>query len=56
MGTGVLVGTDRDRIEEEASRLLTDEAWVKSFSNRGTPFGDGNASSRIVSAIEAFFV
>jgi UDP-N-acetylglucosamine 2-epimerase (non-hydrolysing) len=54
-GTGVLVGTDRTRIEEEASRLLTDGPWLNSFSNRGMPFGDGNASARIVSAIENYF-
>ncbi|MDR3232049.1 MAG: UDP-N-acetylglucosamine 2-epimerase (non-hydrolyzing) [Synergistaceae bacterium] len=55
MGTGVLVGTNRERIGEEASRLLTDSAWFASFSERGMPFGDGSASKRIVNVIGKYF-
>jgi len=56
-GTGVLVGTDRRRIEEEALRLLEDEGYRESFAKRGEncPFGDGKASERIVHAIEGYF-
>jgi UDP-N-acetylglucosamine 2-epimerase (non-hydrolysing) len=51
-GTGVLVGTDRERIEREALRLLEDGAYRRSFAERGTPFGDGKASQRIVDIIK----
>jgi UDP-N-acetylglucosamine 2-epimerase (non-hydrolysing) len=54
-GTGVLVGTDRNRIEGEALRLLEDEPYRKSFAERGSPFGDGEASSRIRTVIRDHF-
>jgi UDP-N-acetylglucosamine 2-epimerase (non-hydrolysing) len=55
-GTGVLVGTSRKRIEEEAFRLLEDSDYRASFRKRDTgTFGDGKASERIVSAIKNFF-
>ncbi len=51
-GTAVLVGTDKDKIVREVSRLLTDnEAW-KSMSEKKNPFGDGQSSCRIVEYIE----
>ncbi|MDR1620760.1 MAG: UDP-N-acetylglucosamine 2-epimerase (non-hydrolyzing) [Synergistaceae bacterium] len=55
VGTGVLVGTDRRRIEKEALRLLEDRAYRESFANREAPFGDGNASARILDAIKKYF-
>ena len=51
LGTGVLVGTDPDKILGEARRLLDDAAYRESFSNRGTPFGDGRACERIAGII-----
>jgi UDP-N-acetylglucosamine 2-epimerase (non-hydrolysing) len=54
-GTGVLVGTDGERIDKEASRLLTDASWLASFSKRGMPFGDGSASRRILDVIGEYF-
>ena len=56
-GTGVLVGTDRQRIEKEALRILEDEAYRGSLAGRGDqcPFGDGNASARILHAVEDYF-
>ncbi|MDR1730701.1 MAG: UDP-N-acetylglucosamine 2-epimerase (non-hydrolyzing) [Synergistaceae bacterium] len=54
-GTGRLVGTKRERIGEEASRLLNDPSWLASFSERGMPFGDGTASERILEVIEKYF-
>jgi UDP-N-acetylglucosamine 2-epimerase (non-hydrolysing) len=53
-GTGVLVGTDGDRIEREASRLFEDEAYRASFGNRGSPFGDGRAGERIAGIIKDY--
>ncbi|RRD64760.1 non-hydrolyzing UDP-N-acetylglucosamine 2-epimerase [Fretibacterium sp. OH1220_COT-178] len=46
-GTGVLVGTRPDAILRESLRLLEDPAYRAVFSERGMPFGDGRASSKI---------
>ncbi|MDR2137183.1 MAG: UDP-N-acetylglucosamine 2-epimerase (non-hydrolyzing) [Synergistaceae bacterium] len=54
-GTGVLVGTDRKRIEGEALRLLEDAPYRRSFEGRGTPFGDGKASRRILDVVREYF-
>lgn len=50
-GTVRLIGTDRDRVYEETKRLLTDKAAYDAMSNAVNPYGDGQASSRIVQAI-----
>ncbi|MDR1049246.1 MAG: UDP-N-acetylglucosamine 2-epimerase (non-hydrolyzing) [Synergistaceae bacterium] len=51
-GTGLLVGTDRDRIEKEALRLIEDEPYRASFAARSSPFGDGRAAERISSLLK----
>ena len=53
-GTSRLVGTDKERIVSEASRLLQDRAHYERMSNGVNPFGDGKASDRIVQAIRCF--
>jgi len=50
-GTLVLVGTDGEKIYNEATRLLNDEAAYKKMAQTPNPFGDGNASERIIEAI-----
>ena len=50
-GTLVLVGTDKNAIYNEATRLLTDDAAYKKMASIPNPFGDGKASQRIVDAI-----
>ena len=47
-GTVILVGTDRQRIVAEASRLLNDIDAYKSMSLAHNPYGDGKAVERIV--------
>lgn len=47
-GTALLVGTDPRRIASEAARLLNDEAHYHRMSHAHNPFGDGNASQRIL--------
>jgi UDP-N-acetylglucosamine 2-epimerase len=47
-GTAVLVGTQRDRIIEAASRLLNDRAAHDRMRSTQNPFGDGKAAERIV--------
>ena len=47
-GTARLVGTDPTEIASEASRLLEDSAAYSAMSRAVNPFGDGQASSRIL--------
>ncbi len=53
-GAAILVGTDRQRIVAEASRLLEDSAHYCSMIIEESPFGDGHASERIVDVVETF--
>ena len=46
-GTAKLVGTDPDRIVEEVTRLLDDEAAYAAIAQAHNPFGDGKSSARI---------
>jgi UDP-N-acetylglucosamine 2-epimerase (non-hydrolysing) len=54
-GTVRLIGTDRDRIVDEVSRLLTDPDAYSAMSQAVNPYGDGEASARTVAAIGALF-
>ena len=47
-GTLKLVGTNKDRIRREVEKLLNDEVEKKKMSDMANPYGDGNASKRIV--------
>ena len=47
-GTVILVGTDKEKIVWEASKLLTDGETYKKMSKLHNPYGDGNACARIV--------
>jgi UDP-N-acetylglucosamine 2-epimerase (non-hydrolysing) len=53
-GAAILVGTDRQRIVAEASRLLEDTTHYSSMIIEESPFGDGHASERIVDVVETF--
>lgn len=50
-GTLKLVGTDEDAIYDTASRLLTNKGEYDKMANAVNPYGDGDASRRIVEAI-----
>lgn len=52
-GTVILVGTDRQRIVAETSRLLTDAAAYRTMSLAHNPYGDGKAVERIVARLVA---
>ncbi len=54
-GTLRLVGTDRARIVDEASRLLTDPAAYRRMAQARNPFGDGHAAERIVQALRYYY-
>ena len=47
-GTVKLVGTDREKIVTEVSRLLDDAAHYASMSEAQNPYGDGKACGRVV--------
>jgi UDP-N-acetylglucosamine 2-epimerase (non-hydrolysing) len=47
-GTARLVGTDADRIVNEAERLLDQPAAYAAMSRAHNPFGDGRSAARIV--------
>jgi UDP-N-acetylglucosamine 2-epimerase (non-hydrolysing) len=46
-----LVGTERERIVAEASRLLDDPAEYQRMAQARNPFGDGHAAERIVDSL-----
>lgn len=53
-GTVRLVGTNCERIVEEATRLLDDTDAYQAMSRAHNPYGDGKAAERIVSTIAAW--
>jgi len=50
-GTVLLVGTNQEKIVSEVKRLLDDDEAYKKMSFAHNPYGDGQASKRIVDAI-----
>ena len=50
-GTVKLIGTDRERVYEEAKKLLTDKAEYSRMAESVNPYGDGKAAARIIQAI-----
>lgn len=54
-GTVKLVGTDFDKIVNEANRLIRDKNEYDKMSKAINPYGDGKASNRIVNAILQYF-
>jgi UDP-N-acetylglucosamine 2-epimerase (non-hydrolysing) len=53
-GTARLIGTDRESIVDEASRLLDDPQAYAAMAQARNPFGDGQASGRILEASRRF--
>ena len=54
-GTLKLAGTDEETIYGLAKELLTDESAYKAMSQASNPYGDGQASARIVEALHTYF-
>lgn len=50
-GQALLVGTDRNRIVAESTRLLAAPDLCAAMTKGGNPFGDGRASDRIARAV-----
>jgi UDP-N-acetylglucosamine 2-epimerase len=53
-GTAKLIGTDTERIYNEAYRLLTDQAYYNQMAHAESPYGDGSASKQIADALSKF--
>ena len=53
-GTARLIGTDSTAILQEGSRLLEDPAAYEAMARAHNPFGDGQASGRIVEEARRF--
>ena len=53
-GTAKLIGTETDRVYNEAMKLLTDQNEYDRMSKSVNPYGDGLASQRIVDLILHF--
>jgi len=51
-GTVVLVGTEKENIKSNVSRLIDDETYYKKMSYAHNPYGDGNACSKIVNFLK----
>jgi len=54
-GTVKVVGTDKEKIITEATKLLTDSFEYGKMSKAANPYGDGNSCDRIVEAIRYYF-
>ncbi len=50
-GTVRVVGLDKDKIVQEAQRLLDDEILYEKIPKAANPYGDGKASEKIVNVI-----
>jgi UDP-N-acetylglucosamine 2-epimerase (non-hydrolysing) len=53
-GTVILVGTDKNKIIEVTTQLLNDSEFYSNMSALHNPYGDGNASKRIVDFLIKF--
>lgn len=54
-GTVKLVGTNREKIVSEVSKLFDDKAYYESMSFAHNPYGDGQACSRILTSLKQSF-
>ena len=50
-GTVKLVGTDYDKIINEVSALLDNQAYYEKMSKAVNPYGDGKACDRIINIL-----
>lgn len=46
-GTAILVGSSKEKIVFETTKLLTDEAYYNTISKASNPYGDGTTSEKV---------
>jgi UDP-N-acetylglucosamine 2-epimerase (non-hydrolysing) len=51
----MMVGIEEIKIFEESNVLINNEKIYKKMSNAINPYGDGNASKKIVEAIKEYY-
>lgn len=54
-GTAKVIGTEKEKIIREISRLVTDQKHYRKMAAAVNPYGDGKASKRIAQAILSYF-
>ena len=54
-GNAILVGTKKKNIVLNSSKLIEDKKFHKKMSLKINPYGNGNASQKIIKKIEKFF-
>lgn len=54
-GTVKLVGTNKDKIVSEMSKLLDDSNSYNMMSSASNPYGNGNSSNLIVGVLKKYF-
>lgn len=55
-GTAILVGSKKERIIDETSRLLNDDLYYSKISKATNPYGDGTASEKIKKILTGFYI
>lgn len=50
-GNALLVGTNTERIVEEATKLLTNDQHYRQMSEAANPYGDGKSAERIIQSL-----
>jgi len=53
-GTAILVGSSKEKIVIEASKLLNDTSYYETISKASNPYGDGKTSEKIKEILDAF--
>ena len=53
-GTAKLIGTNKENIVKEVSLIIQNEEAFKKMSNAINPYGDGNASEKILNICKEF--
>lgn len=54
-GTLLLVGTEEEQVYTKITHLLTDKKTYEAMAQAKNPYGDGQASSRIVDQLKSYF-
>ncbi len=54
-GAALLAGVDEESVFSTAKKLLDDQAFYQSLATRINPYGDGNASEKIIAGIKKCF-
>ena len=54
-GGNILVGSNKDAILDNASKILNDKAFAEKMKNAPNPYGQGDAAKKTVDSIEKYY-